>query len=73
MRLTNAMRSDIVEHGLSRYRVEPTGRGFWPFCVRAGDGTRELYIGHRKTCERVARELAIAFEDGKFVARNLQE
>jgi hypothetical protein len=50
-----------------RYRVEPTGRGFWPFCVRAGDGERELFVGHRKACERVAAELATAFEDGKFV------
>lgn len=53
--------------GAGRYRVEPTGRGFWPFCVRAGDGERELFIGHRKACERVAAELATAFEDGKFV------
>jgi len=54
--------------GVDRYRVEPTGRGFWPFCVRAGSGERELFIGHRKTCEQVAAELATAFEDGKFVA-----
>lgn len=53
--------------GADRYRVEPTGRWFWPFCVRAGDGKRELFIGHRKACERVAAELATAFEDGKFV------
>lgn len=54
--------------GPARYRVDPAGRGFWPFCVRAGDGTRELFVGHRKTCERVAAELAVAFEDGKFAA-----
>ncbi|MNQ90150.1 hypothetical protein D3C85_1054800 [compost metagenome] len=54
--------------GTERYRVEETGRGFWPYCVRAGDGTRELFIGHRKQCEIVAAELATAFEDGKFVA-----
>jgi|GEM_PF-2515102 len=54
--------------GVERYRVEPTGRGFWPFCVRAGDGTRELFVGHRKACERVAAELVTAFEDGRFVA-----
>lgn len=54
--------------GVERYRVEPTGRGFWPFCVRAGSGERELFIGHRKMCEQVAAELATAFEDGKFVA-----
>lgn len=54
--------------GVERYRVESTGKGFWPFCVRAGDGTRELFVGHRKECERVAAELATAFEDGKFAA-----
>lgn len=59
---------DERHSGPARYRVAPTGRGFWPFCVRAGDGTRELFVGHRKACERVAAELAVAFEDGKFVA-----
>ena len=54
--------------GPARYRIDKTGSGFWPFCVRAGDGTRELFVGHLKTCERVAAELAVAFEDGKFVA-----
>lgn len=52
---------------MTRYRVEPTGRGFWPYCVRAGDGTRELFVGHKKSCERVAAELATAFSDGEFV------
>lgn len=40
-----------------RYRVEQTGKGFWPYCVRAGNGTRDLYVGHKKTCDRVAAEL----------------
>uniref|UniRef100_A0AAU8GVP6 Uncharacterized protein n=1 Tax=Pseudomonas phage PACT201 TaxID=3230130 RepID=A0AAU8GVP6_9VIRU len=35
-----------------RYRVEQTGKGFWPYCVRAGNGTRDLYVGHKKTCDR---------------------
>lgn len=52
-----------------RYRVEPTGRGFWPFCVVAGDGTLELFIGHRKSCEQVAAELTTAFMDGEFVGK----
>ncbi|HCA6729128.1 TPA: hypothetical protein MX491_000162 [Pseudomonas aeruginosa] len=55
--------------GIERYRVEKTGKGFWPYCVRAGDGTRELFVGHLKQCQRVAAELATAFEDGKFVAK----
>lgn len=55
-----------------RYRVEKTGYGFWPFCVRAGDGTRELFKGHQKQCMVVAAELETAFEDGKFVADRAQ-
>ncbi|EKA49623.1 hypothetical protein PABE173_3802 [Pseudomonas aeruginosa ATCC 25324] len=58
--------------GLERYRVEKTGQGFWPYCVRAGDGTRELFAGHLKQCKRVAAQLATAFEDGKFVAGALR-
>lgn len=58
--------------GLERYRVERTGQGFWPYCVRAGDGTRELFAGHLKQCKRVAAQLATAFEDGKFVAGALR-
>ena len=45
-----------------RYRVEKTGRGFWPYCVRAGDGTREVFVGHQKQCAVVAAELETAFE-----------
>ncbi|UXD82096.1 hypothetical protein NP274_00044 [Pseudomonas phage Kara-mokiny kep-wari Wadjak 6] len=31
-------RADVVPEvfGLERYRVEKTGKGFWPYCVRAG-------------------------------------
>ncbi|UVN13833.1 hypothetical protein FBPa34_0008 [Pseudomonas phage vB_PaeM_FBPa34] len=63
-------RADVLPEvfGLERYRVEKTGKGFWPYCVRAGDGTRELFVGHLKQCQRVATELATAFEDGKFIA-----
>lgn len=53
---------------MSRYTVQKTGYGFWPNCVRAGCGQRELFIGHRKQCERVAAELEKAFLDGEFKA-----
>jgi len=33
----------------------------------AGDGTRELFVGHKKSCERVAAELETAYRDGEFV------
>lgn len=57
-----------VERGDLRYRVEKTGYGFWPYCVRAGDGTRELFKGYEKQCILVARELQTAFRDGEFIA-----
>lgn len=52
----------------TRYRVEPSKGGFWPSVVLCGDGTRELFRGHTKVCEQVARELRTAFLDGEFVA-----
>lgn len=52
---------------VERYRIEPTGCGFWPFRVVAGDGTRALFIGNRGSCERVAAELTTAYRDGEFV------
>lgn len=52
-----------------RYRAERTGHGFWPYCVRAGNGTRELLTGHKKQMERAARALNEAFADGVFVGR----
>ena len=56
------------EHA-NRYRVEKASGGFWPNAVRCGTGTRELFVGHKKQCERVAAELKTAFEDGRFVER----
>ncbi|MEQ6736289.1 hypothetical protein [Pseudomonas aeruginosa] len=56
-----------------RYRVEQTGKGFWPYCVRAGNGTRDLYVWHKKTCDRVAAELTTAFRDGEFVGKGLYD
>ncbi|HBO0452649.1 TPA: hypothetical protein L4B12_004396, partial [Pseudomonas aeruginosa] len=45
----------------------------WPYCVRAGNGTRDLYVGHKKTCDRVAAELTTAFRDGEFVGKGLYD
>lgn len=51
-----------------RYKVLPTNAGFWPFCVKAGDGERELFKGHRNSCIAVAGQLTTAFQDGGFAA-----
>lgn len=63
--------ADIL--GVERYRVEPNNAGFWPFCVKAGDGERKLYVGHKNKCLSVAAELATAFEDGKFCGSTAQQ
>ncbi|WP_312139970.1 hypothetical protein [Stutzerimonas nitrititolerans] len=59
--------------GVERYRVVRHGGNFGIACVKAGDGERTLYQGHISDCERVAAELATAFEDGKFVARRTSQ
>jgi hypothetical protein len=59
---------ELVESRIKvRYRVEPTGRGFWPYCVRAGDGTKELFVGHKRKCDEVAAALTAACLDGAFM------
>lgn len=50
-----------------RYRVEPTDSGFWSHCVKAGTGTRSLFVGHRKQCDAVAAILQEACLDGAFI------
>lgn len=50
-----------------RYRVEKTHSGFWPYCVRCGTGNRQLFVGHRKACLKVAAELTTAFNDGAYM------
>jgi len=59
--------AELPQPGHERYRVEPTNGGFWPYKVLCGTGTRELFIGQKKNCEKVAMELAAAYEDGRFV------
>ncbi len=51
-----------------RFKVVPTSSGFWPYSVRAGDGEQELYKGHKRDCEIVARRMTGAFLDGADVA-----
>ena len=66
----NEQHQEASPVGSERYRVEKTISGFWPYCIKAGDGERSLYLGYKKTCDRVAAELACAFEDGKFVTKS---
>lgn len=60
-------REAVEQQIVGRYTVHPTGRGFWPYCVRAGDGERELFVGHKRKCEEVAAELQSACLDGAFM------
>lgn len=68
-----ALAGEPVASVSARYRVEPTHAGFWPYKVVCGDGTRELFKGHRTSCERVAAELQTAFLDGVFTVTNGDE
>lgn len=52
----------------NRYRTEPTDSNIWGWCVRAGDGERELYKGRKSDCDAVARKLIGAFLDGAWLA-----
>lgn len=53
---------------VQRYRVEKTNGGFWPCCVKAGDGTMDIFVGSRKQAERVRQALQTACLDGAFMA-----
>lgn len=61
---------DELIKGSDRYQVEKNTSVFWPYHVRAGNGDRLLFVGGKASCENVAKELATAFEDGKFVQKN---
>lgn len=56
---------------LSRFKVEQTDSNIWGWCVRAGDGTQELYKGRKSDCEAVARRLIGAFLDGAMLAHDM--
>jgi hypothetical protein len=56
---------------VGRYRVERRiGGGLWTYCVKAGTGTAELFIGHETKCLEVAQALQTACLDGAFMASN---
>ena len=55
---------------LTRYRVEPTGRGFWPAVVKCGTGTMDIFVGTKKQAEHVRQALQTACLDGAFMASN---
>ena len=55
---------------VGRYVVEKrTGGGFWPYCVRAVGGSRELFIGQKNKCDEVAQALQSACLDGAFMMK----
>lgn len=60
---------DVEREIVERYRVEKTASGFWPYCVKAGDGTMQLFKGHLAACENVRAALQTACLDGAFMAR----
>lgn len=54
----------------TRYHVDKTESGFWPYVVRCGTGTQVLHKGHLNSCQRFAQQMTTAFLDGAFVAVN---
>lgn len=56
---------------LRRFKVEQTDSNIWGWCVRAGDGTQELYKGRKSDCEAVARRLVGAFLDGAMLVHDM--
>lgn len=54
---------------VSRYIVEKrVGGGFWGYCVKAGDGAQEIFVGHKNACEHVRQALQTACLDGAYMA-----
>ncbi len=61
----DAVQQQIVE----RYVVvQRTSGGCWGYAVKAGDGSMELHIGHKKGCESVRAALQTACLDGAWLA-----
>ena len=59
---------DVNSEIVKRYKVEKTKGGFWPYCVKAGDGTMDLFIGSKKQAHHVRQALQSACLDGAFMA-----
>jgi hypothetical protein len=58
----------VQQQIVERYRVEKSAGGFWPCCVKAGDGTRDIFVGSKKQAEHVRQALQTACLDGAFIA-----
>ena len=56
------------EQIVERYRVGKTQGGFWPSCVKAGDGNMDVFVGSTKQAENVRQALQTACLDGAFIA-----
>lgn len=63
---------EVSEDYPQRYYVTERHSGFWGHAVKEGDGEAELFIGHKKQCELVARRLNNAFDLGQHVAATKQ-
>ena len=48
---------DVNSEIVKRYKVEKTKGGFWPYCVKAGDGTMDLFIGSKRHADHVQQAL----------------
>lgn len=58
----------VEEQIVERYRVSKTQGGFWPSCVKAGDGNMDVFVGSTKQAENVRQALRTACLDGAFIA-----
>ena len=58
----------VDEQIVERYRVGKTQGGFWPSCVKAGDGNMDVFVGSTKQAENVRQALQTACLDGAFIA-----
>ena len=58
----------VEEQIVERYRVGKTQGGFWPSCVKAGDGNMDVFVGSTKQAENVRQALQTACLDGAFIA-----
>ena len=59
---------DVNSEIVKRYKVEKTKGGFWPYCVKAGDGTMDLFIGSKRHAGHFQQALQSACLDGAFMA-----
>ena len=68
--LVEAAYDEVQRQIVERYRVEKSIGGFWPCCVKAGDGTMDIFVGSKKQAEHVRQALQTACLDGAFMMSN---